>query len=104
MQIFAPGEHDCGSLLQFLTQSIADSPTDIERDTSQRPPRLCWFNDSDIEWILIKIILMMSISTFRSYVDTDGDDQPNDQDGRQPYKAQPILDSFQPRALEPCRP
>ena len=47
---------------------------------------------------------MMSISTFRSYVDTDGDDQPNDQDGRQPYKAQPILDSFQPRALEPCRP
>ena len=52
----------------------------------------------------IKIILMMSISTFRSYVDTDGDDQPNDQDGRQPYKAQPILDSFQPRALEPCRP
>ena len=28
-------------LLQFLTQSIADSPTDIERDTSQRPPRLC---------------------------------------------------------------
>ena len=61
-------------LLQFLTQSIANSPTDIERDTSERPPRLCWFNDSDIEWILIKIILMMFIPTFRSYVDTDGDD------------------------------
>ena len=47
---------------------------------------------------------MMFIPTSRGYVDTDGDDQPNDQDGRQPYKAQPILDSFQPTALETCRP